>query len=117
MADPAREPDRPAEPDAGAEDARSQVRYLPVPVREQAVDATPVRPLERLVANPVPAALVAAGGGFLAGVTSWVLVRVLRGRQSRRPLGRALSGRRRRGERVEVTGSRSFLVDVHMLRR
>jgi hypothetical protein len=51
--------------------------------------------------------------GFLAGVTAWVLVRVLRrsrGSSAVRSLGR----RRSRG--IEVTGTRSFLVDVHLLK-
>ena len=63
----------------------------------------------------MPATIVAATGGFLAGVASWVLVRVLRGRPRRRPV--RLAGRRGRGNRLDVAGSRSFLVDVHLLKR
>jgi len=55
---------------------------------------------------------VAAAGGFIMGVVTWVAVRVLRG-------GRRSSLRRggRRGRRgVEIASSRSFLVDVHLLK-
>ena len=78
------------------------------------------RPIDRLEAQ-LPAPVVAATGGFLAGVAAWVLVRVLRRRRLRpgRRAGAAAVGRgRRRGEgRLEVAASRSFLVDVHVLRR
>jgi hypothetical protein len=60
----------------------------------------------------LPAPAVAAAGGFIMGVATWVAVRVLRGGR-RRSLVRG--GRRgRRG--VEVASSRSFLVDVHLLK-
>ena len=61
----------------------------------------------------LPAAALAATGGFLLGVATFVLVRVLR-----RPPARALRVRRGAGraKRVEVAASRSFLVDVHLLR-
>jgi hypothetical protein len=46
------------------------------------------------------------------GVITWVAVRVLR-----RGRGRAALGARRRGRRgVEVAATRSFLVDVHLLK-
>jgi len=62
----------------------------------------------------VPAAVVAATGGFLVGVATFVLVRVLR----RPRAGRRMARRRRdrRGQRVEVATTRSFLVDVHLLK-
>ncbi|MFN2615644.1 MAG: hypothetical protein ABR581_00815 [Thermoleophilaceae bacterium] len=83
-------------------------RERPLPVLAEA------RPIER----PAPVALpvVAAVGtvGFLAGVMAWTLVRVLR-----RPRGSSVvrSLRRRRARGVEVAGTRSFLVDVHLLKR
>jgi hypothetical protein len=46
------------------------------------------------------------------GVITWVTVRVLR-RGRGRP---ALAGRRRGRRGVEVTATRSFLVDVHLLK-
>jgi hypothetical protein len=116
--DPARETDAARLPggEPSSTDEASEVRYLPVPAKPRPVEASPVRPLERLVVEPLPATIAAAAGGFLAGVASWVMVRMLRGRRSQRAVGRALTGRRR-GKRLEVAGSRSFLVDIHMLRR
>lgn len=62
----------------------------------------------------VPAAVVAATGGFLIGVATFVLVRVLRRPRAARRMARR--GRDRRGQRVEVAATRSFLVDVHLLK-
>jgi len=69
------------------------------------------RPLERPQGSALPSPLVAATGGFLAGVTTFVLMRVLRGRRIRRGLP---FGKRRP---MKVAGTRSFLVDVHLLKR
>jgi hypothetical protein len=90
---------------------------LPDPSQEADVRPLPVlaepRPVQRTPDVSLPAALAAATGGFLLGIATFVLVRVLR-----RPpattvrLGRAGG----RGKRVEVAASRSFLVDVHLLR-
>lgn len=88
--------------------AGAEVRQLPVPA--QAPDARPLdRPLGRL-----PAPIVAATGGFLAGVATFVAVRLLRRRGSSGALGLA---RQRRGRDLEVSATRSFLVDVHLLKR
>jgi hypothetical protein len=108
VAEPARDQDPPAgtEPD---------VRYLPVPVARAPAGVTPPRPLERVQTAASPAT-VAAAGGFMAGIATFVLARVLSRRHGRRTFTRSLAGRRRRGA-VEVAASRSFLVDVHMLRR
>jgi hypothetical protein len=90
---------------------------LPDPEHEADVRPLPVlaepRPVEPPPHASLPAAAVAATGGFLLGVATFVLVRVLR-----RPRARALRLRRGagRGKRVEVAASRSFLVDVHLLR-
>jgi hypothetical protein len=72
------------------------------------------RALDRPQPVSVPAAVVAATGGFLVGVATFVLVRVLR----RPRAGRRMARRRRdrRGQRVEVATTRSFLVDVHLLK-
>lgn len=85
---------------------------------ELPVLAAQARPIERLAAeSPLPAPAMAATGGFLAGVATLVLVRVLRrsAHRSRRGIG---IRRNKRGDRaLEIAGSRSFLVDVHMLKR
>ena len=70
------------------------------------------RPVQRVPVVTVPAAIAAATGGFLLGVATFVLVRVLR---RPRPSVR-LGGARARGKRVDVTATRSFLVDVHLLK-
>ena len=57
-----------------------------------------------------PAAVAAATGGFLLGVAAFLMVRVLR-----RPKPVALRlGRGRK--KSEIAGSRSFLVDIHLLK-
>jgi hypothetical protein len=84
----------------------AETRHLPVPVNE-------TRVIDRPTAAPLPAPLVAATGGFLAGVATFMLVRILR-----RPRRSALKlGGRRKANRLEIAGSRSFLVDVHVLKR
>ena len=91
---------------------------LPDPARDLDDRPLPVlaepRPVERAEAVPLPAAVAAAAGGFLLGVASFVVVRVLRRpRPARLRVGRRGS---RRGQRIDVAATRSFLVDVHMLR-
>lgn len=58
--------------------------------------------------------LVAATGGLLAGIATMVLVRLLRGGGRR---GGVLGSRRRGARAAEVAATRSFLVDVHILKR
>jgi hypothetical protein len=85
-------------------------RLLPVLAAE-------ARPLERRSELPLPAPAIAATGGFLAGIAALVLVRVLR-RSSARPRRGVGIRRGKRGDRsLEIAGSRSFLVDVHVLKR
>ena len=76
---------------------------LPDPQQEVDVRPLPVlaepRPVERPPEASLPAAVVAATGGFLVGIAAFVLVRVLR-----------------RPRSAEVAASRSFLVDVHLLK-
>jgi hypothetical protein len=76
------------------------------------------RPIERLMNDsPLPAPAMAATGGFLAGVATLVLVRILR-RSAHRPRRGIGIRRSKRGDRsLEIAGSRSFLVDVHVLKR
>ena len=63
---------------------------------------------ERFVALPAP--VLAAAGGFLAGVATFVLFR-MRGSHSKLRIGK------RRGKKIEIAESRSFLVDIHLLKR
>ena len=99
----------PAEPArvSGEVEPAGDARRLPVPVPQPGV-----HPLEQ-VGPPLPAPVVAATGGFIAGVATFVVVRLLRRRRSSSVLGRLGAGR----DRLEVAGSRSFLVDVHLLKR
>ena len=72
------------------------------------------RPIERRVEVSLPAAVAAATGGFLVGVVTFLLVRVMR--RPRRGASLRLGGGRGRGKKVDVAGTRSFLVDVHLLK-
>jgi hypothetical protein len=83
----------------------------PLPVLAQPPET---RVLDRPAPPPLPVVVAVATVGFVAGVLAWTLVRVLR-RPRSSPAVRALGGRRRRG--IEVAGTRSFLVDVHLLKR
>lgn len=93
------------------EPAAAEVRHLPAlaPVAE-------ARPVRRSgwasLASPV-----AAAGGVVAGMVAFVIVRAIRHRASS-VVGRWLArGGRRRAKALEVAGTRSFLIDVHLLRR
>ena len=90
----------------------------PEHVEEAEVRPLPVlaepRPIERARPASLPAAVAAATGGFLLGVVCFLLVRVLRRPRAAQSL--RLGGPRGRGRRTEVAASRSFLVDVHLLR-
>jgi hypothetical protein len=83
----------------------AEVRPLPV--------LAEARPIERARPAALPAAVVAATGGFLLGVATFLLVKVLR---RPRPASLRLGRGRGRGKRVEVATSRSFLVDIHLLK-
>jgi len=97
-------PDAPALPDP--QDDEVDVRPLPVLAEP--------RPVERPREASLPAAVGAAAGGFLLGIATFVLVRVLR---HPRPAAALRVRRGARGvRRVEVAASRSFLVDIHLLR-
>jgi hypothetical protein len=91
---------------------------LPEPEHEAEVRPLPVlaepRPIERPVAVSLPAAVAAATGGFLVGVVTFLLVRVLR--RPRKAGSLRLGGGRGRGKKVDVAASRSFLVDIHLLK-
>ncbi len=87
------------------------LRHPPVPV------ARPARALEQprklILALPLPRGPVAvAAGGLTASAIMVSLARVLRRRRKAR-----LSRRGRKELRRSVVGTRSFLVDVHLLGR
>ena len=88
----------------------AEVRRLPLPAGESRALETP-RPAT------VPAAVAAATGGFVLGVATFLLLKVLR----RPAAARSLARRRRKmigGRRgAEVASTRSFLIDVHLLKR
>jgi hypothetical protein len=110
--------ERAARPDPLDSQAGEPDRNLPVPAGEAVIEGTPARPLEAWRPATLPATVAAAAGGFLAGVVAFVAARLLRRRRSQRALGRALmprGGGRRGG--IDVAASRSFLVDIHLLRR
>jgi hypothetical protein len=67
------------------------------------------RPIERRVEVSLPAAVAAATGGFLVGIATFVMVRMLR---RPRPVALRLGKRKK----TNITASRSFLVDVHLLK-
>jgi hypothetical protein len=94
-----------------------EIRHLPVPVsipEARPVEVQPA-PLVRSRLADLPAPVIAAAGGFMVGMATWVLVRLIR-RDRRTPV--AIRGRKRRQQRgVEVATTRSFLVDVHLLKR
>ena len=71
------------------------------------------RPIERRPEVSLPAAVAAATGGFLLGIAAFLMVRVLRRPQAR---GAAARRRARRGKKPDVAASRSFLVDIHLLK-
>ena len=72
------------------------------------VEQPPMTLAQRIVTLPAP--VIAAAGGFLAGVATFVLFRM-------RPSRRGLRIGRRRGKKIEIAESRSFLVDIHLLKR
>jgi hypothetical protein len=91
-------------------DEPTENRNLPV-----LASAPEARPLERASESPLAAPAVVATGGVLAGLATFVLARVLRNGVRRRPAVRV--GSRRRGQKLDIAASRSFLVDVHVLNK
>lgn len=92
-----------AELPGGAEASAEPNRLLPARVPE-------VRVIERPATMPLSAPAMAAAGGFLAGFTTLVLARIVR-------RGGRLLPRARRRRALDIAGSRSFLVDIHFLKR
>ena len=71
------------------------------------------RPIERRPEVSLPAAVAAATGGFLLGIAAFLMVRALR---RPKPVALRLGGGRGRGKKLDVAASRSFLVDIHLLK-
>jgi hypothetical protein len=100
----------------------SQVRAIEA---VQEVDAVPVlapEPVRRggLIRSVAPAtqAMALAASGFVAGVAVVGLAVRRRGGVARGPTGRRgarKGGGRRGGETLKIVGTRSLLVDVHLL--
>jgi hypothetical protein len=90
---------------------------LPDPDRTEEADVRPLPVLaEPRVIEPrrdvsLPAAVVAATGGFLMGIATFVLVKLLR--RPRRAATLRFGGGRKKSE---IAASRSFLVDIHLLK-
>jgi hypothetical protein len=87
----------------GPDQAEDEVRPLPVLAEAKVIE--PRREVS------LPAAVAAATGGFLLGIASFVLVKLLR--RPRKAVTLRLGSRRKRSE---IAASRSFLVDVHLLK-
>jgi hypothetical protein len=97
------------EPEPSESPELAEVRPLPV-----LAEPPEARVLEKPPPPPLPVVVAVGTVGFIAGVVAWTLVRVLRRPRSSSAV-RALGRRRRRG--IEIAGTRSFLVDVHLLKR
>jgi hypothetical protein len=100
----------------------SQAQAIEVVVQE--VDAVPVLAPEPVgrgglirLAAPATQALVLAASGFVAGATVVGLAARRRGHGARAPAKRrgARKAAKGRGETVKIVGTRSLLVDVHLL--
>lgn len=104
------------EAEASALEAPILVPERPVPEVEETVEGIPVLAEARELSSP-PAALPAvqaaavAATGFVAGAATVALVR----RHSARKLARSRSVPRRAVDMLPIVGSRTFIVDVHLL--
>ena len=109
MPDPADQRDDDLDPIEG--EVVAEVRHLPVPLDPESVELDRPRPVS------VPATVAAATGGFVLGVAAFLLIRVLRRPNAGLRVARRRSrlAAKRRG--VDVQATRSFLVDVHLLKR
>ena len=90
----------------GPNTPETEVRPLPVLAEPRRVE----RPSE---VSPT-AAVAAATGGFALGIATFLLARGRRSPRSAATLRLRRGGGR--GRRVEVAASRSFLIDIHLLR-
>jgi hypothetical protein len=99
------------QPDDAPDRELELAEVRPLPVLAEPPEA---RVLDRPQPASLPAVVAVGTIGFVAGVLAWTLVRVLRRSSGSRPV-RALGRRRQKG--IEIAGTRSFLVDVHLLKR
>ena len=90
----------------------AEVRRLPLAEHEASVLERP-----RVRVGSVPVTVAAAAGGFVLGVASFVLMRVLRRPGSARVLARRRGRLAARRRDVDIESTRSFLIDVHLLKR
>ncbi len=119
-------PEGAATPDPGlAVDGRAHVEPLETivdaevtdAIEEETVEGLPVLAEVRAIERTTPAVLPAvqaaavAATGFVAGAATVVLVK----RHSARKVARQRSGPRRAVDMLPIVGSRTFLVDVHLL--
>ncbi len=108
--------------DSRADDAGIDGELVPA---EEVAEARPLpvvheaRPTAPVVARraSLPATVAAAGGGFVLGVAAFMLLRVLRRPTAARSVAQRRKRMQARKRGVEVAASRSFLVDVHLLKR
>lgn len=93
------------------DDAMSEIEEAEVV--DGLLDLAPVRAIEPYVPTVLPAvqAIAVAATGFVAGAATVALVR----RHSTRKLARARIGRRQGSGGLPIVGTRSFLVDVHLI--
>jgi ABC-type Fe3+-siderophore transport system permease subunit len=92
---------------------------------EQIVEARPLpvvadsQPSSAIVTHQVslPATVAAAGGGFMLGVAAFMLMRILRRPTAARSVARRRKRMLAKRQGVDIAASRSFLVDVHLLKR
>ncbi len=96
--------------DTAAANGHSESSLAPV------LAASEARAIEPVQQAQLPVPVVAAAGGAVVGAAAFLLLRILR-RPARRRAAVRLGRRRGRSRGLEITGSRSFLVDVHMLKR
>jgi hypothetical protein len=86
-------------------------------IPEETVNGVPVLAEVRAIERAAPAspavvqAAAAAATGFVAGAATLALVK----RRSARKLARGRSGPRRAVEMLPIVGSRTFVVDVHLI--
>jgi hypothetical protein len=103
-------------PDPAHREGDGEVRHLPVLASESAPEqlASEARPIEPF-RSALPAPLLAAAGGFALGVATYLFVRAIRAATS--PARVLAKRRRKRTKGLDIAASRSFLVDVHLLKR
>jgi hypothetical protein len=94
------------------------IEATPVNGEVRALDPVPEHSTALTLRTPAAQAAVVALTSFVAGAATLALVHRRRNRRALgRPGGRRRALGRKRGEVISVAGTRSFLVDVHLLNR